>query len=74
MTLGTIIFKYNSFKLFNMKTKDDTIQITISKETYEILNSKISMLKASGTNYNELLSHDKAINYILTHRAGSWRD
>jgi hypothetical protein len=50
-----------------MKTKGETIQITISKETYEILNSKINMLKASGTNYNELLSYDKAIKYILIH-------
>lgn len=57
-----------------MNNKDETVQITISKETYENLNSLISMLKASGTNYNELLSHDKAINYILTHRSGSWRD
>lgn len=51
---------------------DKTVQITISKEAYENLNSLISMFKASGTNYNELLSHDKAIKYILTHKAGSW--
>lgn len=54
-----------------MGNNDNTIQITISKEVYENLNSLTDMLKASGTNYSELQTHDKAIKYALT-QAGLW--
>ena len=57
-----------------MENKDEAVQITISKETYEELCSLVCMLKASGINYNQLLTHDKAIKYLLTHRPESWAE
>lgn len=57
-----------------MENKDEAVQITISKETYEELCSLVCMLKASGINYNQLLTHDKAIKFLLTHQPESWAE
>lgn len=52
---------------------DKTVQIRISRKAYVNYYSISCMFKASGANYNELLSHDKAIKYIITHRGyGLW--